>query len=242
MFAELREALVPLVAATGDPDQPRNDGVFGGPFSVDDPARRGARAARRASATTPTTGAWTRRCTRSRRASRRPTCASRRSTTSTTTPSRCTPCCTSSATGSTRPPSTRALVRTTLAEPVSLGVHESQSRLWENIVGRSRPFCAWLLPRLRRQFPGAFDDIDAGRPLPRGQHGPAVADPHRGRRDDLQPPHHPALRARARADGGHARGRRPAGRVERRGRSGCSASRSRATPRACSRTPTGAPG
>ena len=35
MFAELREALVPLVAATGDPDQPRNDGVFGGPFGVD---------------------------------------------------------------------------------------------------------------------------------------------------------------------------------------------------------------
>ena len=47
MFAELREALVPLVAATGDPEQPRNDGVFHGPFGVDAPARRGARAARR---------------------------------------------------------------------------------------------------------------------------------------------------------------------------------------------------
>src|SRR3989337_2985408 len=41
-----------------------------------------------------------------------------------------------------------ALARTTLAEPVSLGVHESQSRLWENVVGRSRPFAAFLLPHL----------------------------------------------------------------------------------------------
>jgi len=39
-------------------------------------------------------------------------------------------------------------------------VHESQSRLWENVVGRSRPFCAFLLPQLRRQFPGAFDALD----------------------------------------------------------------------------------
>ena len=46
-----------------------------------------------------------------------------------------------------------ALTRTTLAEPVSLGVHESQSRLWENIVGRSRPFAAFLLPQLRAPVP-----------------------------------------------------------------------------------------
>ena len=46
------------------------------------------------------------------------------------------------------------LYRTTLDDPVSLGVHESQSRLWENQVGRSRPFCAWLLPRLRESLPG----------------------------------------------------------------------------------------
>jgi carboxypeptidase Taq len=53
------------------------------------------------------------------------------------------------------------LARTTLAAPVSLGVHESQSRLWENIIGRSRPFCAFLLPRLRGYFPGQYDGIDA---------------------------------------------------------------------------------
>jgi carboxypeptidase Taq len=47
-----------------------------------------------------------------------------------------------------------ALERTTLDTPVSLGVHESQSRLWENMVGRSRPFAAWVLPRLREQLGG----------------------------------------------------------------------------------------
>ena len=52
-----------------------------------------------------------------------------------------------------------ALLRTTLDEPVSLGVHESQSRLWENVVGRSRAFCAWLLPLLRERFGGAVDGL-----------------------------------------------------------------------------------
>jgi carboxypeptidase Taq len=45
------------------------------------------------------------------------------------------------------------LARSPLGMPVSLGVHESQSRLWENVVGRSRPFCAWALPRLRELLP-----------------------------------------------------------------------------------------
>jgi carboxypeptidase Taq len=55
----------------------------------------------------------------------------------------------------------RRLFRTTLDDPVSLGVHESQSRMWENIIGRSRPFCAWLLPRLSASLPGALDGLDA---------------------------------------------------------------------------------
>jgi carboxypeptidase Taq len=46
---------------------------------------------------------------------------------------------------------------TPLADGASLGIHESQSRFWENIVGRSLPFCAWLLPLLREHFPGKFD-------------------------------------------------------------------------------------
>jgi carboxypeptidase Taq len=52
--------------------------------------------------------------------------------------------------------------RTTLDDAVSLGVHESQSRMWENMVGRSRPFCTWLLPRLHASLPGVLQGLDAG--------------------------------------------------------------------------------
>jgi carboxypeptidase Taq len=54
-----------------------------------------------------------------------------------------------------------ALARTPLGSGVSLGVHESQSRLWENLIGRSRAFCGWLLPQLRTAFPSQFDGVDA---------------------------------------------------------------------------------
>jgi carboxypeptidase Taq len=39
-----------------------------------------------------------------------------------------------------------------LAEAASLGIHESQSRMWENIVGRSRPFWEWALPAMKEQL------------------------------------------------------------------------------------------
>jgi len=52
------------------------------------------------------------------------------------------------------------LFRTTLDDAVSLGVHESQSRMWENLVGRSRSFCAWMHPRLVESLPGAVDGLD----------------------------------------------------------------------------------
>lgn len=42
---------------------------------------------------------------------------------------------------------------TPLAEPVSLGLHESQSRLWENCIGRSRPFWVHFYPQLQHMFP-----------------------------------------------------------------------------------------
>jgi carboxypeptidase Taq len=45
------------------------------------------------------------------------------------------------------------LMRTPLGHSVSLGIHESQSRMWENIVGRSVPFWRHFLPKLRRVFP-----------------------------------------------------------------------------------------
>jgi carboxypeptidase Taq len=52
------------------------------------------------------------------------------------------------------------LARTNLHDCASLGVHESQSRMWENLVGRSRPYATWLLPRLRELLPGSFDRLD----------------------------------------------------------------------------------
>lgn len=41
---------------------------------------------------------------------------------------------------------------TPLGEAVSLGVHESQSRSWENFVGRSRQFTDFLYPKLEKYF------------------------------------------------------------------------------------------
>lgn len=43
--------------------------------------------------------------------------------------------------------------RTPLGGGISLAVHESQSRLWENIVGRSLGFWVYFFPRLREAFP-----------------------------------------------------------------------------------------
>jgi carboxypeptidase Taq len=42
---------------------------------------------------------------------------------------------------------------TPLAEGVSMGIHESQSRLWENMVGRGRPFWGFYYPKFRQAFP-----------------------------------------------------------------------------------------
>src|SRR5207245_3339105 len=46
----------------------------------------------------------------------------------------------------------RSLARTPLGAAVSLGMHESQSRLWESLVGRSRPFWRFFYPRLQAAF------------------------------------------------------------------------------------------
>ena len=53
-----------------------------------------------------------------------------------------------------------ALARTPLADGASLGVHESQSRLWENLVGRSRPFWRAFYPQVRAAFPEALGGVD----------------------------------------------------------------------------------
>jgi carboxypeptidase Taq len=49
-----------------------------------------------------------------------------------------------------------SLQRTPLGHGESLGLHESQSRLWENMVGRSAPFCRFLAPRIAELAGGAL--------------------------------------------------------------------------------------
>jgi carboxypeptidase Taq len=46
----------------------------------------------------------------------------------------------------------QSLQRTPLSHPDSLGMHESQSRLWENMVGRGRPFCGVLAKQIAHVF------------------------------------------------------------------------------------------
>jgi carboxypeptidase Taq len=53
-----------------------------------------------------------------------------------------------------------ALDGTPLGDGTSAGVHESQSRTWENIVGRSRGFWEHYYPELQAAFPGTLDDVD----------------------------------------------------------------------------------
>jgi carboxypeptidase Taq len=53
-----------------------------------------------------------------------------------------------------------ALASTPVGHGASAGVHESQSRLWENLVGRSRPFQDYLFPRLQQTFPDQLGSVD----------------------------------------------------------------------------------
>jgi carboxypeptidase Taq len=52
---------------------------------------------------------------------------------------------------------------TPLGDSVSLGIHESQSRLWENCVGRSRPFWRFFYPILQQTFHHHLHDVDVER-------------------------------------------------------------------------------
>jgi carboxypeptidase Taq len=53
-----------------------------------------------------------------------------------------------------------SLQRTTLATSPSLGLNESQSRTWENLVGRSRPFWLHWYEPLQETFPSQLDDVE----------------------------------------------------------------------------------
>jgi carboxypeptidase Taq len=50
--------------------------------------------------------------------------------------------------------------RSPLSGGTSMGLHESQSLLWENLVGRSRAFWSFYYPQLREAFPEALGKID----------------------------------------------------------------------------------
>jgi carboxypeptidase Taq len=53
-----------------------------------------------------------------------------------------------------------AYERTPLASGTSLAVHESQSRMWENLVGRSLPFWEHFFPELKKTFPSQLDGVN----------------------------------------------------------------------------------
>ena len=53
-----------------------------------------------------------------------------------------------------------AIRRSPLATGVSSAVHESQSRLWENIIGRSLPFWQYFYPKLQQQFQSQLGSVN----------------------------------------------------------------------------------
>jgi carboxypeptidase Taq len=162
LLAELRDALVPIVAAAGDPGQARNDGAFQGRFGAD--AQRiavldvlegvgfDANAMRLDPTLHPFAAALAPDDVRlTTKYDEQDFAVALYSALH------------EFGHGLYEAGVDRRLFRTTLDDPVSLGVHESQSRMWENVIGRSRPFCAWLLPRLDDALPGALDGLDVNR-------------------------------------------------------------------------------
>jgi carboxypeptidase Taq len=159
LLAELRDAVVPLVAAAGRNDQERNDGAFSGPYSVD--VQRAA-VTRIAESVGFDPDSW-----------RLDPSVHPFAQSLATTDVRVTTSYDEHDFGVTlysvlhefghglyESQIDPALMRTPLGEAVSLGVHESQSRMWENLVGRSRPFTRWLHGRLGELLPGGFDGVD----------------------------------------------------------------------------------
>ncbi|AFH62166.1 carboxypeptidase M32 [Paenibacillus caseinilyticus] len=53
------------------------------------------------------------------------------------------------------------LLGTPLCTGTSMGIHESQSRFWENVIGRSRPFWSRYFGEVQKTYPGQFDDVTA---------------------------------------------------------------------------------
>ena len=53
----------------------------------------------------------------------------------------------------------KSLRRYPIATGVSMAVHESQSRMWENLVGRSLPFWKFFYPKLKERFPQQLGNV-----------------------------------------------------------------------------------
>jgi len=53
-----------------------------------------------------------------------------------------------------------SFARTPLGRGTSSAIHESQSRTWENLVGRSRGFWQWFYPQLQALFPDSLGGVD----------------------------------------------------------------------------------
>ena len=190
LFAELRDALVPLMAAAGDPEQARNDGACTA-RSRRGPAHRGPRRCSRPLGFDPRLAARPDVAAPVRRRHR---------------PER-------------RPPHDHATTTSDFAVAFYSALHEFGHGLYERrstrscsgrrsttrsrsastsrraacgrtssaAPGRSASGCS---PRLRERLPGALDGLDAAALYRAVNTRPAVAHPHRGRRDDLQPAHH----------------------------------------------------
>ena len=47
-----------------------------------------------------------------------------------------------------------------LADDASMAIHESQSRMWENLVGRSLPFWTFFFPLFKERFPAQLEGVD----------------------------------------------------------------------------------
>ena len=72
-----------------------------------------------------------------------------------------------------------SLMRTPLGGAPSLGMNESQSRTWENLVGRSRPFWTHWYPQLQETFPGSLASVELDaflRAINRAEPGPIRVD------------------------------------------------------------------
>lgn len=51
--------------------------------------------------------------------------------------------------------------RTPAGQGASMGIHESQSLFWENVIARSEEFWHWAFPRLQQEFPEQVDGLTA---------------------------------------------------------------------------------